>query len=404
MRLSREDTLYLCKRKFIKNTERNMKKLFIFITCLLLVSPVSISAQRKAVKKQGKNVVADDPKFLSMLNSTAQLTVIDSIVVDSASYLDAILANPEEGRVTTYDRFFEGEGKEIVYLNEIGNKCIYSGYDEDLETKVLYQRTLLGDGWTYGEELQGLNEDGRLYDFDYPYLMPDGVTLYFSAKSVDGLGGYDIYRTRFDADKGTFLRPENLGLPFNSSADDYMFVIDEENQLGYFATNRRQPQGKTCVYTFIPLDTRKTVSTDNPNLRSLANLEKISDTWNDANLIKTSLRRKEQVEKLAIAKRTSVRSESFQFVINDSTVYTKMNDFKMPASRQLMRDIIDHKKQLSLLEVSLQKARNYYATASAEEKKKLAPEILESEKQEELLRNAIIRKEKTIRNTENLKQ
>jgi len=396
--------MYLCKRKFIKNTERNMKKLFIFITCLLLVSPVSISAQRKAVKKQGKNVVADDPKFLSMLNSTAQLTVIDSIVVDSASYLDAILANPEEGRVTTYDRFFEGEGKEIVYLNEIGNKCIYSGYDEDLETKVLYQRTLLGDGWTYGEELQGLNEDGRLYDFDYPYLMPDGVTLYFSAKSVDGLGGYDIYRTRFDADKGTFLRPENLGLPFNSSADDYMFVIDEENQLGYFATNRRQPQGKTCVYTFIPLDTRKTVSTDNPNLRSLANLEKISDTWNDANLIKTSLRRKEQVEKLAIAKRTSVRSESFQFVINDSTVYTKMNDFKMPASRQLMRDIIDHKKQLSLLEVSLQKARNYYATASAEEKKKLAPEILESEKQEELLRNAIIRKEKTIRNTENLKQ
>lgn len=381
-----------------------MKKLFIFITCLLLVSPVSISAQRKAVKKQGKNVVADDPKFLSMLNSTAQLTVIDSIVVDSASYLDAILANPEEGRVTTYDRFFEGEGKEIVYLNEIGNKCIYSGYDEDLETKVLYQRTLLGDGWTYGEELQGLNEDGRLYDFDYPYLMPDGVTLYFSAKSVDGLGGYDIYRTRFDADKGTFLRPENLGLPFNSSADDYMFVIDEENQLGYFATNRRQPKGKTCVYTFIPLDTRKTVSTDNPNLRSLANLEKISDTWNDANLIKTSLRRKEQVEKLAIAKRTSVRSESFQFVINDSTVYTKMNDFKMPASRQLMRDIIDHKKQLSLLEVSLQKTRNYYATASAEEKKKLAPEILESEKQEELLRNAIIRKEKTIRNTENLKQ
>lgn len=381
-----------------------MKKLFIFITCLLLVSPVSISAQRKAVKKQGKNVVADDPKFLSMLNSTAQLTVIDSIVVDSASYLDAILANPEEGRVTTYDRFFEGEGKEIVYLNEIGNKCIYSGYDDDLETKVLYQRTLLGDGWTYGEELQGLNEDGRLYDFDYPYLMPDGVTLYFSAKSVDGLGGYDIYRTRFDADKGTFLRPENLGLPFNSLADDYMFVIDEENQLGYFATNRRQPHGKTCVYTFIPLDTRKTVSTDNPNLRSLANLDKISDTWNDANLIKTSLRRKEQVEKLAIAKRTSVKPESFQFVINDSTVYTKMNDFKMPASRQLMRDIIDHKKQLSLLEVSLQKARNYYATASADEKKKLAPEILESEKQEELLRNAIIRKEKTIRNTENLKQ
>ena len=381
-----------------------MKRFIIFISCLLLASTASINAQKKRQNnKKAKTTVVEDPKFMAMLNSTAMVTVIDSVVVDSLSYLDAILTNTEEGRITTYERFFEGEGKEIVYINELGNKCIYSGYDETLSTKVLYQRTQLADGWTYGEELQGLSDDGRLYDFDYPYLMPDGVTLYFAAKSVDGLGGYDIYRTRFDADKGSYLKPENLGLPFNSKDDDFMLVIDEENHLGYFATNRNQPKGKVCVYTFIPFETRKTVSADDPKLMSLAKLSKIADTWNDANLIKTSLKRKEIVEKQALEKRISVKEEAFAFVINDSTTFTKLRDFNIPDNRKLMKEIIEHKRHLAILQASLLKARNFYATASDEEKSKIAAEIIESEKQEELLRKAISTKEKRIRNTENVR-
>lgn len=381
-----------------------MKRFIIFISCLLLASTASINAQKKRQnKKTAKTTVVEDPKFMAMLNSTAMVTVIDSVVVDSLSYLDAILTNTEEGRITTYERFFEGEGKEIVYINELGNKCIYSGYDETLSTKVLYQRTQLADGWTYGEELQGLSDDGRLYDFDYPYLMPDGVTLYFAAKSVDGLGGYDIYRTRFDADKGSYLKPENLGLPFNSKDDDFMLVIDEENQLGYFATNRNQQNGKVCVYTFIPFETRKTVSADNPKLMSLAKLSKIADTWNDANLIKTALKQKEIVEKQALEKRISVKEEAFAFVINDSTTFTKLRDFNIPDNRKLMKEIIEHKRHLAILQASLLKARNFYATASDEEKSKIAAEIIDSEKQEELLRKAISTKEKRIRNTENVR-
>jgi hypothetical protein len=31
-----------------------------------------------------------------------------------------------------------------------------------------------------------------------------------------------------------------------------MYVVDELNNIGYFATDRRQAEGMVCIYTFIP--------------------------------------------------------------------------------------------------------------------------------------------------------
>ena len=73
---------------------------------------------------------------------------------------------------------------------------------------------------------------------NYPYMLSDGVTLYFASKDTNGLGGYDIYVTRYNTHTNTYTTPENLGFPYNSSANDYLMVIDELQQVGYFATDR----------------------------------------------------------------------------------------------------------------------------------------------------------------------
>ena len=45
--------------------------------------------------------------------------------------------------------------------------------------------------------------------------------------------------------------PENVGMPFNSPYNDYMYVIDEFNDLGWFASDRYQPEGKCAsMYSF----------------------------------------------------------------------------------------------------------------------------------------------------------
>ena len=95
-------------------------------------------------------------------------------------------------------------------------------------------------------------------NLNYPFMLSDGQTLYFAAKNEESLGGYDIYMTRYDNDERKYLAPENLGMPFNSPANDYLLVIDEFNNLGGFASDRNQPADSVCLYTFIPNESRRT--------------------------------------------------------------------------------------------------------------------------------------------------
>ncbi len=379
-----------------------MKKIIIFTAILALLFPANSLAQWRAKKKKkALPVVVEDPKFLAMLDYTARVTVIDSMVVDSTSFLNAIYPNFEEGRLTRYDHFFSGKGDGIVYVNQLGEKCIYSKIIEGDSCKMLYESSLLFDGWTPGKPLKGITDDGNLYDFDYPYLMPDGITLYFAARSREGLGGYDIYRTRLDQEEGRFFKPENMGLPFNSDKDDFMFVIDEQNQLGYFVSNRNQPAGKTCVYTFIPFETRKTVNeTDGARLRALARLDRIADTWGNGVSRKAAMERKQRVIDVLRERNSYVYTSQFNFVINDQTTYHKLSDFR-PENRERMNAIMNLQKQQMILEGTLEKARNFYSKASAIERQQLATEILSCEEQLETLREKIRNLEKTIRNSEN---
>ena len=384
-----------------------MRYSFILLAALIL-SASTATAQRKRAKK-GKakvEVVQEDPRFVEMLQSTAQITIIDSLVVDSAKVANYIYANPEEGRINTYANFFNKKGEGFMFVNELGDKCIYAKLDTQTGHKLLYQSDLLADGWTTGTPLEGLDNHGRLTDFDCPYLMTDGVTLYFAAKGSDGLGGYDIYRTRLDTDNGKFLTPENLGLPFNSDADDYFYVVDEQNQVAYFVSNRRQPQGKTCVYTFIPSETRKVLNTEaysDSDLRSLARIERIADTQSNPTLVKQALARKAiAIEKAREASLKFIASDnSISFVINDQVTYNSINDFRDPYNRQRMNEVLSLRKQQADMEAALEKARNYFATASSIERNQLRPEIKKSEQQIEMLRDRIHLLEKTIRNTEN---
>ena len=70
------------------------------------------------------------------------------------------------------------------------------------------------------EKATGLEEVGT--DLNYPSMNSDGITLYFAAKGEASLGGYDIFITRYDAEDGSYLKPDNMGLPFNSPFNEYM--------------------------------------------------------------------------------------------------------------------------------------------------------------------------------------
>jgi hypothetical protein len=232
-------------------------------------------------------------------------------------------------------------------------------------------------------------------------MMTDGTTFYFAANGSESIGGYDIFMTRYDSEGGRFFKPENIGMPFNSEANDYMYVIDELSQIGYFATDRRQPEGKVCVYSFIPPTSRRTYNLDSytdQQLRDLASISSIANTWGNG---------KERDE--ALARKNSIKTESakkeskpqMSFVINDNTTYTSEKQFRDPDNIILYYELKSTEKRLNEIKVNLEKSRAYYAKANADDKKALSTEILEAEQQELQLSRNIMQLTKLIRNNEN---
>lgn len=72
--------------------------------------------------------------------------------------------------------------------------------------------------------------------------------LYFASDGHFGLGGLDIFKSEI-ADEN-FSNPTNLSDIINSNLDDFAFVIDEENEIGYFSSNRESGVGDDDIYRF----------------------------------------------------------------------------------------------------------------------------------------------------------
>ena len=269
-----------------------MKVKNIAAIALALLIPISVSAQKQQKKKtviKNPPVVVveepqEDPRIVEMREATQKIVFIDSVVVAKNDFLSSIRLNPESGSLTTYDQFFRSQEHPngYVFVNEMGNKCYFSDEDDNGRMK-LYTCDKLGKEWSEQSPVKGIGEG--ITEANYPFMMTDGTTFYFAAKGHESVGGYDIFVTRYDSDDGQFLKPENIGMPFNSEANDYMYAIDEISNIGYFVTDRRQPAGKVCVYIFIPPTSRHTYDLDTyseEQLRDLSEIRRIASTWDSS--------------------------------------------------------------------------------------------------------------------------
>lgn len=89
-----------------------------------------------------------------------------------------------------------------------------------------------------------VNTEGR---DSFPFISASSK-LYFASDGHLGLGGYDIFVTDLNDSENIVY---NLGTPVNSYADDITFVIDQENNKGYFSSNRESGQGNDNIYAFV---------------------------------------------------------------------------------------------------------------------------------------------------------
>ena len=375
---------------------------------LILLRPLTIEAQKKKkriVKKPPVVVVEEpqeDPRITNMREMTQQIVIIDSIVTDKDQFLAHYRLSSETGSLTTTSQFFGKPMGGYAFLNEMGNKVYFSKPDSH-QRFWLYTSDKLGDSWSEGARLLGL--DNGISEANYPFMLNDGITLYFAAKGEESIGGYDIFFTRYDSHNGRFLKPENIGMPFNSEANDYMYAADEQSGIGYFVSDRRQPEGKVCIYIFILSETRRPYDPSKyseQQIRDRADIISISDTWGDG------YERREALARLkAIGTKDSqpadghLSSANTTIVINDRLTYTSVRDFRSPKAANHYRELLKARERQATIEAELQKSRDLYARSNEDGRHLLREVILHNEEQVLLLRDAIRSLEKQIRNEEN---
>ena len=333
-----------------------------------------------------------------LIRSVENITVVDSFVVDKESFLEAYKLGSQAGTLAVSGDNTNDDDICMEFVNEMGDKKLLSAKDEN-GNKKLYSSVKLIDNWSKPQRLRGINDD--MTELNFPFLDSDGITLYFAAKGEDSLGGYDIYVTRADSDEYSYFKPDNMGYPFNSEFNDYMFAIDDYNNLGWFASDRYQPEGKVCVYVFIPNDSKNTYNYDaiEPSkMISLAKLDNIALTQSDRNEV---IKARQRLAKVTYSNSgEKAKKADFTFIVNDNRVYTSLKDFRKAEARKLFQEMREKQKDLDVLEKELENLREKYSKANNGVRKSMSPGILDKEKRVDELRTEIGKTEKEIRNIE----
>ncbi|MFD1015306.1 OmpA family protein [Winogradskyella rapida] len=202
------------------------------------------------------------------------------------------------------------DGQTMYFTRDNTNKRNRLEYDKEGTTHLqIYKATLVDGAWDDVEELP-FNDD--VFSTGHPALSPDNKTLYFVSDREGGFGQTDIYSVEINDDntygspvnlgegintegremfpfvaadntlyfssdghlnlglldifKSDVLQveiasdPVNLGAPFNSGYDDFAYFINNDNQKGYFSSNRPGGKGSDDIYSYTVTECKQQIT------------------------------------------------------------------------------------------------------------------------------------------------
>lgn len=157
-----------------------------------------------------------------------------------------------------------------IYIPDDAKDIYYSAKDEE-GIRNIYCTHLTDSLWSapalINEQMTSSSDE------IYPMLSPDGQSLYFASKGLYGMGGYDLYVSQWNKETGDWDVPVNMGFPYSSPYDDFLFVNTEDGKYSIFASNRECGRDSVTIYVleYDGMPVRKAV-TEVDELRELAAL------------------------------------------------------------------------------------------------------------------------------------
>lgn len=340
---------------------------------IALTSAGVLHAQSRQEPERNPSEGYDTELARDMLERVERIVFIDSIEVPVSQIYQAIVLSPDAGQL-----FADAADRQGFVSSDKRLRYTVSG---DSASSVIAEQTLLLSG-EYDAPQPIMDGD----DAQFPFMMPDGCTFYFASQRPGGLGGLDLYRSNRDSEDGTFLGAVNMGLPYNSPANDYFLAIDEYTGTGWLATDRNNPDsGMVTIYTFIPNEVRVNYPPDTSDLLSLARIDNIAATQPEGSDYEPLLARLDELAEMKPA-----QEAPYSFTMPDGRVIT---DFRDAGTLASMRQYLADKRALAELQSNLEvKRRRYAATPSST----LSEEILRAEREEDAMRRSVRQQQQAI--------
>lgn len=298
-----------------------------------------------------------------------------------ASFLRAYTLSRDLGQLYLCRDWFKDDRSQDMtcYVSGRSDKMIFAQKDSTNQIDLMLAYSYLA-GWSEAKSISpSINTP---YNENYPYACSDGVTFYFASDRPGGLGGYDIYISSYNVGLNAYLKPSNMGMPYNSPYNDYLMVVDELQNVAWFVSDRASGLDSVTVYKYALSEGPKLDCSVSPELISKALLTTIDSTLLvelPQGNVTGSMVAGHQITGAAPQDSAST-ADTFHLIISDQVIYTRLSDFKSKAAQRFYLDRVKEEQTLQGSKTELQKLRESYAQAEAEtNKNSIAQKIVDLE-------------------------
>ncbi len=134
----------------------------------------------------------------------------------------------------------------MMYLPTGAKKFVFSAPDKGGSWNI-YQMDRINDTLWSTPKLAGENLVSAGNEI-FPIMSASGTELYFCSNGYSGLGGYDLFVSEWDQQEKEWGIPQNLGIPYSSPSDDFIYMTNGSYTQAALASNRCDKDGEIRIY------------------------------------------------------------------------------------------------------------------------------------------------------------
>jgi len=260
-----EGALYFTSRR--EDCLGNSRSAFGYFSSDIYVSKVKTGQWQKAKNIGAPINTVDDEEIVGLSPDGKKMVIyVDRKNISSDLMHAEMLKNKNFGNVQAYTEPINTEGLELEGCYSSDKNTLYFvavRKNGQGEADIYSSQRLPNGDWGVPQNL-GPNIN-TIYKEGFPVFTEAGQTLYFTYQGQNRMGGFDIFKSKWDENKKEWGKAENIGYPVNTTDDDMMFSLAGSGRDGYLSAWRKEGFGDLDLYkvTFLDVEQRLTAVVGN---------------------------------------------------------------------------------------------------------------------------------------------